>query len=98
MSRDILAIPGAGCCPMPTERETRNDVYLTSDSQALTPELRDALKAVEASVAQMNESVVRAMKAGVIIELRRRHRVHSGDGCWADQMAPLIHAREGTWP
>jgi hypothetical protein len=28
--------------------------------------------------------------AGATIELRRRSRVHSGDGCWADQMAPLV--------
>jgi hypothetical protein len=30
------------------------------------------------------------VEAGATIELRRRGRVHSGDGCWADQMAPLV--------
>jgi hypothetical protein len=94
MSQDILAIPGAGCCPMPSDREAQSDIYLTSANETLTPELRAELRSVEASVQQLNASVQRAMKAGVIIELRRRHRVHSGDGCWADQMAPLVQARQ----
>jgi hypothetical protein len=92
MSHDILASRGVGSCPMPSDLESRRGAYLTSDSQSLTPELREALKSVEASVARMNEAVQRAMEAGVIIELRRRHRVHSGDGRWADQMAPLVHS------
>jgi hypothetical protein len=96
VSQDILAIPGAGCCPMPSDPEAQREIYLTSDSQKLTPKLKEALKSVEASVAQMNEAVRRAMEAGVIIELRRRHRVHSGNGCWADQMAPLVQARQHT--
>lgn len=71
-------------------------LYLTSSSGELTPELKAALKSVEASVAQLNETARHAMAAGVTVELCRRHRVHSGDGCWADQMAPLIHAPEST--
>ena len=93
MPLDILAIPGAGCCPMPSDLEAQTDVYLTSASRTLTPELRAELRSVEDSVEQLNASMQRAMKAGVVIELRRRHRVHSGDGCWADQMAPLVQAR-----
>ncbi len=94
MSQDILAIPGAGSCPMPSDLEAQSDVYLTSASQALTPELRASLRSVESDVEQLNASVARATEAGVIIELRRRYRVHSGDGCWGDQMAPLVQTRQ----
>jgi hypothetical protein len=80
--------------PLPAEHDLSRDAYLTSESGALTPQLREALAAVEASVAQMNATVQRAMEAGVTIELRRRHRVHSGDGRWADQMAPLVQAHQ----
>lgn len=74
-------------------RVTEEEIHLTSDSEGLSPMLRTALKQVEQSVAHMNETLKIAVEAGVTIELRRRHRVHSGDGCWADQMAPLVHAR-----
>ena len=94
MSRDVPPIPGAGSCQILSALEGSRDVYLTSESEGLTPELRKALQSVETCVAQMNESLRHAVEAGVTIELRRRHRVHSGDGCWADQMMPLIQARQ----
>jgi hypothetical protein len=60
------------------------------DSGDLTPELRDALKAVAHTVHRLNAALRHAVEAGATVELRRRARVHSGDGCWADQMSPLI--------
>jgi hypothetical protein len=57
---------------------------------ALTPELRDALQSVEQSIEDLNFALRNAMEAGATVEVRRRARVHSGDGCWADQMAPLV--------
>jgi hypothetical protein len=93
VSQDIIAIPGAGCCPMPSDPEALSDIYLTSANQKLAPQLRAALRSVEDCVEQLNASVETAMEAGVIIELRRRRRLHSGDGCWADQMAPLVQTR-----
>ena len=85
-SHEIQAKPGKGCCSMPP----LTDRYVTSDSESLTPELRNALKMVERSVEHMNDALRYAAQAGATVELRRRERVHSGDGSWADQMAPLI--------
>jgi len=85
-SHEMQAKPGKGCCSMPT----LSDRYVTSDSQSLTPELRNALKRVERSIEHMNDALRHAAQAGATVELRRRERVHSGDGSWADQMAPLI--------
>ena len=59
-------------------------------NEDLTPELRDALKTVAHSVHRLNAALRQAVEAGATVELRRRARVHSGDGCWADQMAPLV--------
>ena len=66
------------------------DDYATSDSENLTPELREALKRVEYCIHHMNDALRAATRAGAIVELRRSSRTHSGDGCWADQMAPLV--------
>jgi len=59
----------------------------------LSKALREALRSVEASIEELNTALKQAVEAGATIELRRRGRVHSGDGCWADQMAPLVVAR-----
>ncbi|HEY1638483.1 MAG TPA: hypothetical protein VGF62_08170 [Rhizomicrobium sp.] len=60
------------------------------ESVKMTEELRDALQSVEDSIEELNAALRHAVDAGATIELRRRSRVHSGDGCWADQMAPLV--------
>jgi hypothetical protein len=56
----------------------------------LNDTLRDALQSVEDSIEELNAALRQAVEAGATIEMRRRGRVHSGDGCWADQMAPLV--------
>ena len=88
-SREIQTQHGKLCHSMPV----LTDHHVTSDSERLTPELRQALKQVERSVEHMNDALRHAAEAGATIELRRRARVHSGDGAWADQMAPLVLAK-----
>ncbi len=83
---DMHGKHGKECYPMPQA----TDNYVTSDNESLTPELRDALKMVERSIEHMNETLRQAAEAGAVIEIRRAARAHAGDGCWADQMAPLI--------
>jgi len=70
--------------------QAATDGYVTSESEDLTPALRSALRLVEQTVEQMNHALQLAAEAGATIEVRRRNRVHSGDGSWADQMAPLV--------
>ncbi len=88
-SHEIQTKPGKGCYSMPS----LTDLHVTSDSESLTPELRKAIKQVERSIEDMNDALRHAAHAGATIELRRRARVHSGDGAWADQMAPLVLAK-----
>jgi hypothetical protein len=77
---------GTECFSMP--QGTAN--YVTSDSKGLTPQLREALKMVERSIEHMNQALRHAAEAGAVIEVRRAARAHSEDGCWADQMEPLV--------
>jgi hypothetical protein len=84
---------------MISETHTGNCIAVTAgepaslDGTELSDALRDALQSVEDSIEELNVALRQAMEAGATIELRRRGRVHSGDGCWADQMAPLVLAK-----
>ncbi|MBV9063256.1 MAG: hypothetical protein JOY77_10080 [Alphaproteobacteria bacterium] len=80
---------------MISESHTGNCIPVTAgepllDGVQLSASLREALQSVEDSIEELNAALRHAMEAGATVELRRRGRVHSGDGCWADQMAPLV--------
>ena len=81
---------------MISETHTGNCIPVTAGDPSslngveLTDALREALQSVEDSIEELNAALRQAVEAGATIELRRRGRVHSGDGCWADQMAPLV--------
>jgi len=64
---------------------------MTTDGQ-ISPALRNALETVEQSVEHLNAALRKAVEEGATVELTRRARVHSGDGAWADQMAPVVSA------
>jgi hypothetical protein len=85
MSSDMILENHSGHCIGVTTGESA-----LMDGETLTPELRDALQGVEQSIEDLNTALRNAMEAGATIEVRRRARLHSGDGCWADQMAPLV--------
>jgi hypothetical protein len=57
-----------------------------------------AIRRVAEAVHQLNERVMRAVKAGVSIELVRGSRWHDGAGNWGDQMVPLIRQRTAPAP
>ena len=67
---------------------------VSQEGLALSDELREALQGVEESIEELNAALRQAVEAGATVELRRRGRVHSGDGCWADQMTPLVLQKE----
>jgi hypothetical protein len=84
MSEMISATHNGNCVPVTAGDEA------SLNGITLTEELRDALQSVEDSIEELNAALRQAVEAGATIELRRRSRVHSGDGCWADQMATLV--------
>jgi hypothetical protein len=86
---------------MTTNTHTGNCIPVTAGdlpslkNLKVSDELRDALQSVEDSIADLNTALRQAVEAGATVELRRRGRVHSGDGCWADQMTPLVLQKTG---
>ncbi len=51
-----------------------------------------ALRRVADAVHRVNEAIIRAVGAGVSVELVRTSRFHDGSGNWGDQMIPMIRA------
>ena len=49
-----------------------------------------AIRRVADAVHRMNEAVIRAVDAGVSVELVRTSRYHDGKGNWGDQAIPTI--------
>lgn len=56
-----------------------------------------AMRRVADAVHRVNEAIIRAVGAGISVELMRVSRYHDGLGNWGDQMVPMIRerAREG---
>jgi hypothetical protein len=49
-----------------------------------------AIRRVADAVHRMNEAIIRAVDAGVSVELVRVSRYHDGKGNWGDQAVPTI--------
>jgi hypothetical protein len=50
----------------------------------------EAIRHISDAVQGVNEAILRAVEAGVSIELVRTSRCHDGRGNWGDQMIPAI--------
>ncbi|SEP30306.1 hypothetical protein SAMN02799625_05391 [Methylobacterium sp. UNC300MFChir4.1] len=53
-----------------------------------------ALRRMADAVHHLNLAVIRAVDAGLSVELVRASRHHDGSGNWGDQMVPLVRVRE----
>lgn len=84
-------VPSATDCQQGTRdmsegfTETQHDEHteIAGDQEA-------AIRRVANDLHRLNESIVRAVKAGVTIELLRTSRYHGDAGTWGDQMTPII--------
>jgi hypothetical protein len=61
--------------PLPDVEETERD---------------KAIRRVADAVHRMNDAIIRAVDAGVSVELVRVSRYHDGRGNWGDQAVPTI--------
>lgn len=63
----------------------------TEDEGAgLTPEQESAMRILANNLHRLNESVVKAVEAGLTVQLMRTARYHSEEGAWGDQLTPVI--------
>lgn len=66
------------------KERAEEQVELLDDEQAT------AIRMLANEIHRLNQSVVRAVEAGVSVELVRTARHHSGNGHWGDLVVPVI--------
>ncbi|MGE0502821.1 MAG: hypothetical protein AB7I79_16880 [Rhizobiaceae bacterium] len=65
------------------ERAEEQASTMTNDQQA-------AIRIVANDLHRLNQAVMKAVEAGVSVELIRSARHHGGDGNWGDLLTPVI--------
>lgn len=65
------------------ERAEEQATAMSNDQQA-------AIRMVANDLHRLNQSVMRAVEAGMSVELVRTARHHGGDGNWGDLLIPVI--------
>ena len=59
-------------------------------SSAMSNDEQSAIRMVANDLHRLNQSVMKAVEAGVSVELIRSARHHSGDGNFGDLLTPVI--------
>ena len=59
-------------------------------SSAMTDQQQTAIRMVANDLHRLNQAVMKAVEAGVSVELVRSARHHGGEGNWGDLMIPVI--------
>lgn len=72
--------------PQVKERAEEQASAMNADQQA-------AIRMVANDLHRLNQSVIKAVEAGVSVELLRSARHHAGDGNWGDLLTPVIVTR-----
>lgn len=68
------------------ERAEEQSSSMNSDQQAV-------IRMVANDLHRLNQSVMKAVEAGVSVELVRSARHHGGDGNWGDLLIPVVVAK-----
>ena len=59
-------------------------------SSAMTADQQAAIRTLANDLHRLNHAVMKAVEAGVSVELVRSARHHGGDGHWGDLLIPVI--------
>ncbi|ACM29707.1 hypothetical protein MOV66_10980 [Agrobacterium sp. SHOUNA12C] len=62
-------------------------------SSSLSPDQQNTIRMLANDLHRLNHSVMKAVEAGVSVELVRSARHHGGDGNWGDLLLPVVMAR-----
>ncbi|MBB3609805.1 hypothetical protein [Rhizobium sp. BK602] len=62
-------------------------------STTLTPDQQSTIRALANDLHRLNHSVMKAVEAGISVELVRSARHHGGEGNWGDLLIPVVMAR-----
>ncbi len=70
--------------------QTRVKERAEEQSSAMSAEQQTMIRMVANDLHRLNQSVMKAVDAGVSVELVRSARHHGGDGNWGDLLIPVI--------
>ena len=62
-------------------------------SSSMSQDQQSAIRMLANDLHRLNQSVMKAVEAGVSVELVRSARHHGGDGNWGDLLIPVIVAQ-----
>jgi len=69
---------------------TRVKERAEEQTTAMTTEQQGLIRMLANDLHRLNQSVMKAVEAGVSVELVRSARHHGGDGNWGDLLIPVI--------
>lgn len=70
--------------------QTRVKERAEEQSSTMTPDQQAAIRMVANDLHRLNQAVMKAVDAGVSVELVRSARHHGGEGNWGDLLIPVI--------
>jgi len=63
-------------------------------TSAMNSDQQQAIRMLANDLHRLNQSVMKAVEAGVSVELVRTARHHGGDGSWGDLLVPIIVSKQ----
>lgn len=75
--------------PIKKAKKRAEDISAERES-AVSGDQEAAIRSLANDLHRLNHSVMRAVEAGVSVELVRSARHHGGEGNWGDLMVPVI--------
>lgn len=72
--------------------QTRVKERAEEQSTTMSPEQQSAIRTLANDLHRLNHAVMKAVDAGVSVELVRSARHHGGDGNWGDLLIPVVVA------
>lgn len=76
--------------------KTRVKERAEEQSSAMNADQQAVIRMVANDLHRLNQSVMKAVEAGVSVELVRSARHHGGDGNWGDLLIPVVVTNAST--
>lgn len=73
---------------------TRVKERAEEQASSMSGDQQSAIRMLANDLHRLNQSVMKAVEAGVSVELIRSARHHGGDGNWGDLLVPVIVTRQ----
>jgi hypothetical protein len=75
---------------------TRVKERAEEQASAMSPEQQAVIRMLANDLHRLNQSVMKAVEAGVSVELVRSARHHAGSGNWGDLLVPVVVAQSAA--